>query len=60
MKAGSQIVHEAVQEFLMLRLAEAGQVGVEGGDNRTFVSQVNLDLAEVLALFQEMGCVGMA
>ena len=44
----------------MLRLAEAGQVGVEGGNRRAFVSEIDLDLAEVLPLFQQMGGVGVA
>ena len=39
MNEGSEIVHEAIQEFLVLGFAEAGQVGVEGGDDRTFVSE---------------------
>jgi hypothetical protein len=52
MNVGSEIVHEAIQEFLMLGFAEAGQVGVESGDGRTFVSEIDLNLAEVLPLFQ--------
>ena len=37
----------------MLGLAETGQVGVEGGDGRALVAEVDLDLAEVLALFEQ-------
>ena len=44
----------------MLGFAEAGQVGVKGGDDGAFVAEVDLDLAEVLALFEEVGGVGMA
>lgn len=60
MNEGSEIVHEAIQEFLMLGFAEAGQVGVEGGDDRTFVSEIDLNLAEVLPLFEQMRGVGMS
>jgi hypothetical protein len=41
----------------VLGLAEARQVGVEGGDDGTLVTEVDLDLAEVLALLQEVGCI---
>ena len=44
----------------MLGLAEAGQMGVDGGDDRTLVAEVDLDLAEVLALLEQMGGVGVA
>ena len=44
----------------MLGLAEAGQVSVEGGDRRAAVTEINLDLAEVLPVFEQMGGVGMA
>jgi hypothetical protein len=44
----------------MLRFAEAGQVRVDDGGCRAFVSEVDLDLAEVLALFEQMGGVGVA
>ena len=35
-------------------------MGVEGGDSRALVAEVDLDLAEVLALFEQMGGVRMA
>ena len=44
----------------MLGFAEARQVGVDGGGHGTVVAEVDLDLAEVLALLQQMGGVGMA
>lgn len=44
----------------MLGFAEARQVGINGGDNGTFVAEVDLDLAEVLALFKQARGVGMA
>ena len=43
----------------MLGLAEAGQVGVDGRDQRASVTEIDLDLAEVLALFEQVGCVRM-
>ena len=43
----------------MLGLAEARQVGIDGGDDGTLVAEVDLDLAEVLALFEQMRGVGM-
>ena len=44
----------------MLGLAEAGEMGVNGGDVWTLVAEVDLDLAEVFALFQQVGGVGMS
>ena len=38
----------------MLGLAQARQVRVDGGDQRAFVAEVDLDLAEVLALFEQV------
>lgn len=35
-------------------------MGVEGSRDDAFVTEVDLDLAEVLALFQQMSGVGMA
>ena len=44
----------------MLGFAEAGQVGVNGGDGRALVAQIDLNLTEVLPLLQQMGRVGVA
>lgn len=44
----------------MLGFAEAGQVRVNGGDDWTDVSEVDLDLTEVLTLFEQVCGVGMA
>jgi hypothetical protein len=44
----------------MLGLAEAGQVRVNDGGDRAFVAEVDLDLAEVLALLQQVGRIRMA
>ena len=44
----------------MLGFAEAGQVGVEGGDVGIFVAEVDLDLTEVFTLFEQVGRVRMA
>ncbi len=43
----------------MLGFAEAGQVSIDGGDQRTFMAEVDLDLAQVLALLKQMRGVGM-
>jgi hypothetical protein len=43
----------------MLSFAEAGQVGIDGGDDRTLVPEVDLDLTQVLAPFEQMGRVRM-
>jgi hypothetical protein len=56
----SQITHELVETFLVLGFAETGQVGVEGGDVGIFVAEVDLDLAQVFAAFQQVGGVTMA
>jgi hypothetical protein len=55
-----EIVHELIEPFLMLSLAETGEVGVDGGDVGTFVAEVDLDLAEVFSILHEMGGVGMS
>jgi len=44
----------------MLGFTETGQVGVEGGHDRTFVTEINLNLGQVLALFEQVGRVAMA
>jgi hypothetical protein len=44
----------------MLGFAEACQVGINRGDDRTFVAEVDLDLTEVLPLLQQMGRVRVA
>ena len=43
----------------MLGLAETGQVGVDDGGQGALMAEVDLDLAEVLALFQQVGGVRM-
>ncbi len=44
----------------MLGLAEAGPVRRDGGDDRTFVAEVDLDLAQILAWLQQRRRVRMA
>ena len=44
----------------MLGFAQAGQVRVKGGDGRTLVAQIDLNLTEVLSLLQQTGRVRMA
>lgn len=44
----------------MLGFAQTGQVGVNGGDDGTPVAQIDLNLAEILALLQHVRRVGMA
>ena len=44
----------------MLGPAQARQVRVDGGDERAFVAEVDLDLAEVLALFEQVCGVRMS
>jgi len=44
----------------MLGFAEAGQVRVDGGHDRATVAEIDLNLAEVLALLEQMRRVGMA
>ena len=57
---GLEIAHEAFEPFLVLGLTEAGQVRIDDGGRRTLVAEVDLDLAQVLALLQKMRRVGMA
>jgi len=58
--ASLQIAHELVQALLVLGFGETGQMSVKSGDGRALVSEVDLDLAQVLALFEQVGRVGMA
>lgn len=44
----------------MLRLAETGQMRVDRGDHRAGVAEIDLDLTQVLALFEQVRGVGMA
>jgi hypothetical protein len=44
----------------VLGFAEGGQVSVEGGDVGIFMAEVDLDLAEIFALFQQMRGVTVA
>lgn len=44
----------------MLSLGERSQVGIESGDGGAFVTEVDLDLTEVLALLKKMSGIGMA
>ncbi len=44
----------------MLRLAQARQVRVHGGDDRASVAEIDLNLTQVLPLLQQMGGVGVA
>jgi hypothetical protein len=43
----------------MLGFTETGQVGVNDGDDRALVAEVDLDLAEVFATFKQVGGIGM-
>ena len=52
---GLEIAHEAINPLLVLGLTETGQVRIDGGDRRTLVAEVDLDLAQVLPLLQKMG-----
>lgn len=47
-----EIAHELIESFLVLRFAEAGQVGVKGGHRRALVPEIDLDLAQVLSLLK--------
>jgi len=54
---GSEIGHEGIQAFLMLGATETGQVGVDDGGGGTLVAEVDLELAEVFALFEQVSRV---
>ena len=43
----------------MLGFTQTGQVGVNDGDDRALVAEVDLDLAEVFATFKHVGGIGM-
>ena len=56
----SEVAHERVQTLLVLCLAERGQMSVDGGGDRTAVTEVDLKLPEVLTLFEEVSGIGMS
>ena len=55
-----EVAHESIDSLLMLSLTEAGQVRVEGGDGRVLMAEIDLDLAQVLALLKEVSRVRVA
>lgn len=55
-----EVAHELIDALLVLGLTETSQVGIEGRDDRAFVAEIDLDLAEVLALLKKMSRVGVA
>lgn len=57
---GLEVAHELIQAFLMLRLTEAGQVGVEGSHLGIGMAEIDLELTEVLAALKKMGGVRMS
>ncbi len=56
---GPEIGHEGVEAFLMLGATEGGQMGVDDGGGGTLVTEVDLELAEVLALLKQVSCVAV-
>jgi hypothetical protein len=57
---GLEVAHHLIDALLVLGFAEAGQVGVESGDHRTLVAEIDLKLTEVLTLLKEMGSITVA
>ena len=57
---GSEVGHEGIQALLMLGATEGGQVGVDDGGGGTSVTEVDLELPEVLALLEQMGGIAVA
>jgi hypothetical protein len=55
-----EIAHELIEAFLVLSFAQARQVRVNRRHGRAFVAEIDLDLTEVLALFQEVRGVRMS
>ncbi len=55
-----EIAHKALEALLVLGLTEAGQVRVDDGGRRTFVAEIDLDLAQVLPLLQKVCRVRMS
>ena len=54
-----EVAHKLIDALLVLGLAEAGQMGVKGGDGRILMAKVDLDLAEVLPLLKKVRGVRM-
>src|SRR5258708_39220603 len=52
-----EVAHELVDAQLVLSFAETGQMGVEGRHHGALVSEIDLDLAEVLALLKKVSGV---
>ena len=57
---GSEVGHEGIQAFLMLGATEGGQVGVDDGGGGALVTVVDLELAEVFPLFEQVGGIAVA
>ena len=57
-REGRRII-EAEADLSRGVLAETGQVGIDDRGRRTFVAEIDLDLAKVLALFQKVRGIGM-
>ena len=54
-----EVAHELVNALLVLGLAQRRQMGVDDRGGGVAMSQVNLELAQIFALFQQMRRVGM-
>jgi hypothetical protein len=57
---GLEIAHEAIEALLVLGFGERGEVSVDDGGGGAFVAEIDLELAEVLALLKQVCGVGMA
>jgi hypothetical protein len=51
---GLEVAHHLIDALLVLSFAEASQVRVERGDRRVAVTEIDLELAQVLALLKEV------
>jgi hypothetical protein len=56
---GLEVAHELVNALLVLGLTEGGQVSIDDRGRGAVMAQVDLELAEVFALLQEMSRIGM-
>ena len=59
-RGGLEIGHELIEALLMGGLGDAGQMGINGGSGWIGMAEVDLDLAQVFPLLQQMSGVGMA
>jgi len=56
---GLEVAHELINALLVLGLTEGGQVGIDDRGGGAVMAEIDLELAEVFALLQQMGGIAV-